>query len=86
MQFARCSLLALVSLALSTLASGSTGTAAQPLAKVSVGATLPLTGSEARIGGFFKEGYELAFEEASTSTPRKSRTCSKALPRSGRRL
>jgi branched-chain amino acid transport system substrate-binding protein len=63
MQFARCSLLALVSLALSTLASGSAGTAAQPPAKVSVGATLPLTGSEARIGGFFKEGYELAFEE-----------------------
>ncbi|HTE54695.1 MAG TPA: amino acid ABC transporter substrate-binding protein [Kofleriaceae bacterium] len=28
-----------------------------------IGATLPLTGSEARIGGFFKEGYELAFEE-----------------------
>src|SRR5664279_993731 len=63
MQFARCSLLALVSLALATLASGSPGTAAQPPTKVSVGATLPLTGSEARIGGFFKEGYELAFEE-----------------------
>jgi branched-chain amino acid transport system substrate-binding protein len=31
---------------------------------VVIGATLPLTGSEARIGGFFKEGYELAFEEA----------------------
>jgi len=29
-----------------------------------IGATLPLTGSEARIGGFFKEGYDLAFEEA----------------------
>ncbi len=28
-----------------------------------IGATLPLTGSEARIGGFYKEGYELAFEE-----------------------
>lgn len=32
--------------------------------KVSIGATLPLTGAEARIGGFFKEGYDLAFEEA----------------------
>jgi branched-chain amino acid transport system substrate-binding protein len=32
--------------------------------RVLIGATLPLTGSEARIGGFFKEGYELAFEEA----------------------
>lgn len=31
--------------------------------KVLVGATLPLTGAEARVGGFFKEGYELAFEE-----------------------
>jgi branched-chain amino acid transport system substrate-binding protein len=33
--------------------------------KVTVGATLPLTGAESRIGGFFKEGYDLAFEEAS---------------------
>jgi branched-chain amino acid transport system substrate-binding protein len=32
-------------------------------AEVVIGATLPLTGSEARIGGFFKEGYELAVEE-----------------------
>ncbi|MBI4913157.1 MAG: amino acid ABC transporter substrate-binding protein [Acidobacteria bacterium] len=39
---------------------GMIGAAAPP---VKVGATLPLTGSEARIGGFFKEGYELAFEE-----------------------
>jgi branched-chain amino acid transport system substrate-binding protein len=31
--------------------------------KVLIGATLPLTGAEARVGGFFKEGYELAFEE-----------------------
>jgi branched-chain amino acid transport system substrate-binding protein len=30
---------------------------------VVIGATLPLTGAEARVGGFFKEGYELAFEE-----------------------
>jgi branched-chain amino acid transport system substrate-binding protein len=32
-------------------------------AEVVIGATLPLTGSEARIGGFFKEGYELAVAE-----------------------
>jgi branched-chain amino acid transport system substrate-binding protein len=32
--------------------------------KISIGATLPLTGAEARIGGFYKEGYDLAFEEA----------------------
>jgi branched-chain amino acid transport system substrate-binding protein len=30
---------------------------------IAIGATLPLTGSEARVGGFFKEGYDLAFEE-----------------------
>ncbi|BDG05491.1 amino acid ABC transporter substrate-binding protein [Anaeromyxobacter oryzae] len=28
-----------------------------------IGATLPLTGAESRIGGFYKEGYDLAFEE-----------------------
>lgn len=33
--------------------------------KITIGATLPLTGEEGRIGGYFKEGYELAFEEAS---------------------
>jgi branched-chain amino acid transport system substrate-binding protein len=32
--------------------------------KIMIGATLPLTGAEACVGGFFKEGYELAFEEA----------------------
>src|ERR1700760_2644263 len=31
--------------------------------EILIGATLPLTGGEARVGGFFKEGYELAFEE-----------------------
>src|SRR5947207_14464713 len=31
--------------------------------KLVIGATLPLTGAEARTGGFFKEGYELAFDE-----------------------
>ncbi len=32
--------------------------------KILIGATLPLTGAEARAGGFYKEGYDLAFEEA----------------------
>src|SRR5438874_5001595 len=32
--------------------------------EIKIGATLPLTGAESRIGGFYKEGYELAFEEA----------------------
>ena len=31
---------------------------------IKVGSTLPLTGAESRIGGFYKEGYDLAFEEA----------------------
>jgi branched-chain amino acid transport system substrate-binding protein len=31
--------------------------------EILIGATLPLTGAEARVGGFFKEGYDLAFEE-----------------------
>jgi branched-chain amino acid transport system substrate-binding protein len=34
---------------------------------VLIGATLPLTGSESRIGGFYKEGYDLAFEEANAA-------------------
>ena len=45
------------------LAAGLNLFADSPHSRVSVGATLPLTGSEARIGGFFKEGYDLAFEE-----------------------
>lgn len=39
-----------------------TGGATPP--RVAIGATLPLTGAEARIGGFFKEGYQLAVDEA----------------------
>ena len=31
--------------------------------EILIGGTLPLTGGEARIGNFFKEGYDLAFEE-----------------------
>jgi len=37
--------------------------AAADRAKIVVGATLPLTGAEARVGGFYKEGYDLAFAE-----------------------
>src|SRR5690349_7638410 len=43
---------------------GAAATAAPSGSEVLIGATLPLTGAESRIGGFFKEGYELAFEEA----------------------
>jgi branched-chain amino acid transport system substrate-binding protein len=31
--------------------------------EIRIGATLPLTGAETKVGGFFKEGYELAVEE-----------------------
>jgi branched-chain amino acid transport system substrate-binding protein len=46
-------------------AQGGSSTAAPASAtEILIGATLPLTGSESRIGGFYKEGYELAFEQA----------------------
>src|SRR3990172_1091778 len=54
--------LALAAAALLASACTKGGSASAPR-RISVGATLPLTGSEARIGGFFKEGYELAFDE-----------------------
>jgi branched-chain amino acid transport system substrate-binding protein len=38
-------------------------TAESDKTEIVIGATLPLTGTEARIGGFFKEGYTLAFDE-----------------------
>jgi branched-chain amino acid transport system substrate-binding protein len=41
----------------------SAASSAEARTRISVGATLPLTGAEARVGGFFKEGYDLAFEE-----------------------
>jgi branched-chain amino acid transport system substrate-binding protein len=59
----RPSRLALLLLAL-VAAAPSAARAAEPRGTVSIGATLPLTGAEARIGGFFKEGYQLAVEEA----------------------
>jgi len=44
---------------------GTSPAASAPSAnEILIGATLPLTGAESRIGGFFKEGYELAFEQA----------------------
>ena len=37
--------------------------AARAADTIKIGATLPLTGAEARTGGFYKEGYEYAFEQ-----------------------
>src|SRR5690349_7688881 len=54
---------AVAALALLALAACSKSGGGAP-SKLSIGATLPLTGAEARIGGFFKEGYDLAFEQA----------------------
>ncbi|HEY6105392.1 MAG TPA: amino acid ABC transporter substrate-binding protein [Anaeromyxobacteraceae bacterium] len=56
----RC-LLLLAAVLLAALPSRAPG--AEPRTRILVGATLPLTGAEARVGGYFKEGYELAFEE-----------------------
>lgn len=53
---------ALVALALA--ASARTAAAAGEQAEVVIGATLPLTGSEARTGEAFQEGYQLAVEQA----------------------
>ncbi|MBI5068598.1 MAG: amino acid ABC transporter substrate-binding protein [Deltaproteobacteria bacterium] len=53
---------ALAALAGLALLSAPAARAAEPT-RVHLGATLPLTGAEARVGGFFKEGYELAVEE-----------------------
>ncbi len=41
----------------------SAASSAEARTRIAVGATLPLTGAESRIGGYFKEGYELAFDE-----------------------
>jgi branched-chain amino acid transport system substrate-binding protein len=53
--------LALLALA---LAPSARSASAAEKTKIVIGATLPLTGAEARVGGFFKEGYDLAFEQA----------------------
>jgi branched-chain amino acid transport system substrate-binding protein len=36
-------------------------------AEIVIGATLPLTGTESRTGGFYKEGYDLAFDEVNAA-------------------
>lgn len=71
MQHRRCGAVPLVVAAFLLAATGckqssekSQSSAAVVPDKILIGATLPLTGSEARIGGFYKEGYDLAFEEA----------------------
>jgi branched-chain amino acid transport system substrate-binding protein len=43
-------------------ATGGGGDAGEVPDEIVIGATLPLTGSESRTGGFYKEGYDLAFE------------------------
>jgi branched-chain amino acid transport system substrate-binding protein len=58
----RRSLLSLA-LAAATLAALAPARALAAKDQVLIGATLPLTGAEARVGGFFKEGYDLAFEQ-----------------------
>jgi branched-chain amino acid transport system substrate-binding protein len=61
----RFPLVALLTAGLGVAAAGCKPKSAPPAAKteILIGSTLPLTGNEARIGGFFKEGYDLAFEE-----------------------
>jgi branched-chain amino acid transport system substrate-binding protein len=61
----RSTLCCLLSLATIAMAAGCKPKAAPPSdrAEILIGATLPLTGAEARAGGFYKEGYDLAFDE-----------------------
>ena len=62
MQLSRAAMvLAVFSVSLSACKKG--GSSTQDPTTVVIGATLPLTGAESRIGGFYKEGYDLAFEE-----------------------
>jgi branched-chain amino acid transport system substrate-binding protein len=49
--------------ALALALAGAPARAAAAKDQILIGATLPLTGAEARVGGFFKEGYDLALEE-----------------------
>ena len=49
--------------AMLALAACKSRSGAEHRTEIKIGATLPLTGSEARIGGFYKEGYDLAFEQ-----------------------
>ncbi len=54
---------AALALALVAVLAACKGRGSSEKAEIRIGATLPLTGAEARIGGFFKEGYDLAFEQ-----------------------
>jgi len=56
--------LALAACAPSQRAGGGTGGGGNVPDTITVGATLPLTGTESKIGGRYKQGYELAFEVA----------------------
>src|SRR5512138_853589 len=60
----RTSLVLLAAAALAAASACKGGGGSGEKTEIRIGATLPLTGSEARIGGFFKEGYELAVEQA----------------------
>src|SRR5512140_183225 len=62
---ARLSLSVLAAAALlAAVACKGRGGSAEQRTEIKIGATLPLTGSEARIGGFYREGYDLAIEQA----------------------
>src|SRR5947208_12439666 len=69
MTMARCRAMTPTTRILLTAAALSLGAATLPIGAaraadtIKIGATLPLTGAEARIGGFYKEGYEYAFEQ-----------------------
>jgi branched-chain amino acid transport system substrate-binding protein len=60
---ARSRLILALTLVVAALPACRSGGRAAPQ-RVAIGATLPLTGAEARIGGFYKEGYDLAVEQA----------------------
>src|SRR5438067_7841414 len=69
MTMARCRAMTPTTRIVLTAAALSLGAATLPIGAaraadtIKIGATLPLTGAEARIGGFYKEGYEYAFEQ-----------------------
>lgn len=61
--FLACAVVGAASCKKSDTATAESKSAAKLPEKILLGATLPLTGGEARTGGFYKEGYELALEE-----------------------
>ena len=68
---ATCRVLRVASMVLCTFASACSASRAAestpPRSTISVGATLPLTGADAKPAAAFKEGYELAVEEANSA-------------------